>query len=162
MCIRDREGAVPCPVPHVLPSGKSSGGRRRTRPFPQRTGHPPRAGAGFLSHPRHPLHLYVLHRPQSYDNGGGLCPENPGGKGDAARAAPVFPPLQPPACDPVSYTHLAAVVGFLAIAMVRWLVKTDKFRIFSYYTLALGVVVIIISIIEAANGVVNIVNLIAV
>ena len=56
---------------------------------------------------------------------------------------------------------VAAVVGFLAIAMVRWLVKTDKFRIFSYYTLALGVVVIIISIIEAANGGVNIVNLIA-
>ena len=47
---------------------------------------------------------------------------------------------------------VAAVVGFLAIKMVRWLVKTDKFRIFAYYTLALGVVVIIISIIEAVNG----------
>lgn len=55
---------------------------------------------------------------------------------------------------------VAAVVGFLAIKLVRWLVKTDKFRIFAYYTLALGVVVIIISIIEAVNGGTNIVQLI--
>lgn len=54
---------------------------------------------------------------------------------------------------------VAAVVGFLAIKLVRWLVKTDKFRVFAYYTLALGVVVIIISIIEASNGGVNIVQL---
>ncbi len=54
---------------------------------------------------------------------------------------------------------IAAVVGFLAINLVRWLVKTDKFRIFAYYTLALGVVVIIISIIEALNGGINIVTL---
>lgn len=54
---------------------------------------------------------------------------------------------------------VAAVVGFLAIKLVRWLVKTDKFRIFAYYTLALGVVVILISIIEAVNGGTNIVQL---
>lgn len=47
---------------------------------------------------------------------------------------------------------IAAIVGFLAIKLVRWLIKTDKFRIFAYYTLTLGVVVIIISIIEAVNG----------
>lgn len=56
---------------------------------------------------------------------------------------------------------VAAIVGFLAIAMVRWLVKTDKFRIFSYYTLALGAVVILVSVIEAANGGTNFVTLIA-
>ena len=54
---------------------------------------------------------------------------------------------------------VAAVVGFLAIKLVRWLVKTNKFKIFAYYTLALGIVVILISIIEAANGGVNIVTL---
>ncbi len=54
---------------------------------------------------------------------------------------------------------VAAVVGFLAIKLVRWLVKTDKFKIFAYYTLALGIVVILVSIIEAANGGVNIVTL---
>ena len=56
---------------------------------------------------------------------------------------------------------VSAVVGFLAIKLVQWLVKTDKFKIFAYYTLALGIVVIIISIIEAMNGGVNLVNLIA-
>ena len=56
---------------------------------------------------------------------------------------------------------IAAIVGFLAIELVRWLVKTDKFKIFAYYTLALGVVVIIISIIEAVNGGVNIVALLS-
>lgn len=56
---------------------------------------------------------------------------------------------------------VAAIVGFLAIKLVRWLVKTDKFKIFAYYTLALGVVVIIISIIEAVNGGANIVALLS-
>lgn len=32
----------------------------------------------------------------------------------------------------------SAVVGFLAIKMVNWLVKSDKWRIFAYYTLAVG------------------------
>ncbi len=43
---------------------------------------------------------------------------------------------------------VAAVVGICAIKMVNWLVKTDKFKIFSYYTGVLGVIVIIVSIIE--------------
>lgn len=47
---------------------------------------------------------------------------------------------------------VAAVVGFLAIILVKWLIKTDKFRIFAYYTAALGVLTIIIGIIEHING----------
>lgn len=43
---------------------------------------------------------------------------------------------------------VAAIVGICAIKMVNWLVKTDKFKIFSYYTGALGAVVIIVSIFE--------------
>lgn len=43
---------------------------------------------------------------------------------------------------------VAAVVGICAIKMVNWLVKTDKFKIFAYYTGALGVIVILISIFE--------------
>ena len=43
---------------------------------------------------------------------------------------------------------VAAVVGICAIKMVDWLVKTDKFKIFSYYTGVLGVVVILVSIFE--------------
>ncbi|MCD7727984.1 MAG: undecaprenyl-diphosphate phosphatase [Ruminococcus sp.] len=47
---------------------------------------------------------------------------------------------------------VAAIVGIAAIKMVNWLVKSDKFKVFSYYTAALGVIVILISIIEAAIG----------
>lgn len=47
---------------------------------------------------------------------------------------------------------VAAIVGFLAIKLVQWLIKTDRFKIFYIYTAALGVVVIIISIIEAILG----------
>lgn len=43
---------------------------------------------------------------------------------------------------------VAAVVGYLAIALVKWLIKSDKFIIFSIYTLILGIVVTIIGIIE--------------
>lgn len=46
----------------------------------------------------------------------------------------------------------AAVVGYLAIVLVKWLVTTDRFGVFGYYTLALGVIVIIIGIIESVNG----------
>ena len=35
----------------------------------------------------------------------------------------------------------AAVFGLIAIKMVNWLVKSDKFKIFAYYTLALGTLV---------------------
>lgn len=47
---------------------------------------------------------------------------------------------------------IAAIVGFLAIKLVQWLIKSDKFKIFYIYTAALGLVVIVISIIEALMG----------
>ena len=43
---------------------------------------------------------------------------------------------------------VAAFVGFLAIKMVNWLVKSDKFKIFAYYTLAIGTVTMGIGIYE--------------
>lgn len=33
-----------------------------------------------------------------------------------------------------------------------WLVKTDKFKVFAYYTLVLGVIVLVISFIEMCMG----------
>ena len=39
---------------------------------------------------------------------------------------------------------VSAVVGYLSIKMINWLVKTDKYRIFAYYTLAVGVMSIAI------------------
>lgn len=47
---------------------------------------------------------------------------------------------------------IAAIVGVGAIKMVSWLVKSDKFKVFAYYTAALGVIVILIAIIEAIIG----------
>ncbi len=47
---------------------------------------------------------------------------------------------------------VAAIVGIAAIKMVSWLVKSDKFKVFAYYTAALGIVVILISIIESIIG----------
>ena len=47
---------------------------------------------------------------------------------------------------------IAAIVGVAAIKMVNWLVKSDKFKVFAYYTAALGVIVILIAIIEAIIG----------
>lgn len=47
---------------------------------------------------------------------------------------------------------IAAIVGILSIKLVQWLMKTDKFKIFVYYTAILGVVVIILSIIELLMG----------
>lgn len=43
---------------------------------------------------------------------------------------------------------VAAVVGFLAIKMVEWLVASDKYRIFAYYTLAIGIVTLGVGIFE--------------
>lgn len=34
---------------------------------------------------------------------------------------------------------VSAVVGYLSIKMINWLIKTDKFRVFAYYTLVLGI-----------------------
>ncbi len=47
---------------------------------------------------------------------------------------------------------VAAIVGIGAIKMVSWLVKTDKFKVFAYYTFVLGVLVILISFIEFCMG----------
>ncbi|MBC8570960.1 undecaprenyl-diphosphate phosphatase [Zongyangia hominis] len=47
---------------------------------------------------------------------------------------------------------VSAVVGFLAIKMVQWLLKENKFKIFAYYTLILGILVITIAIIELLMG----------
>ncbi len=47
---------------------------------------------------------------------------------------------------------VAAVVGFFAIKLIAWMVKTDKLMVFSYYTLTLGVLVIAIGIFERIVG----------
>ncbi|MGN0623224.1 MAG: undecaprenyl-diphosphate phosphatase [Oscillospiraceae bacterium] len=47
---------------------------------------------------------------------------------------------------------VAAFVGVCAIKLVDWLVKSDKFKVFGYYTFVLGVIVIVISIIEKFMG----------
>ncbi len=47
---------------------------------------------------------------------------------------------------------VAAIVGFLAIKLVQWLMRTDRFKVFYIYTAILGAVVIVISIIEALMG----------
>ena len=46
----------------------------------------------------------------------------------------------------------AVVVGFFAIRLITWLVKTNRFKIFAYYTLALGAIVLVIGIIELLLG----------
>ncbi len=55
---------------------------------------------------------------------------------------------------------VSAVVGLAAIKLLSWLVRTDRFGIFAYYTLALGVVVLVIGIIEhiAGENIVTLVN----
>ena len=46
----------------------------------------------------------------------------------------------------------AVIFGLLAIKMVQWLIHTDKYKYFGYYTLALGAVVTIVGIIEWSSG----------
>ena len=48
---------------------------------------------------------------------------------------------------------VAAVVGYAAIALFKWLLKTDKMIIFIVYTAVVGIAVIVISIIELNSGV---------
>lgn len=43
---------------------------------------------------------------------------------------------------------LAALSGLLAIKLIKWLVKSDRFKLFGWYTLALGIVVITLGILE--------------
>ncbi len=47
---------------------------------------------------------------------------------------------------------VAAVVGFLSIKMVRWLVKEDKFTVFAWYTLILGTFTVVVGIIDHLVG----------
>lgn len=35
---------------------------------------------------------------------------------------------------------VAAIVGYLSIKMIDWLVKTDKYKVFAYYTLVVGII----------------------
>jgi len=46
---------------------------------------------------------------------------------------------------------VAAVVGIAAIKILEWLVKSDKFKFFGYYCLAIGIIVIIAGILEKAG-----------
>ena len=36
--------------------------------------------------------------------------------------------------------------------MLKWIVTTNKLQVFAYYTLVLGVITLIVSVIEAATG----------
>ena len=47
---------------------------------------------------------------------------------------------------------MAAVVGFLSIKMVRWLVQKDKFTVFAWYTLILGTFTVVVGIIDHLVG----------
>lgn len=46
----------------------------------------------------------------------------------------------------------AAVFGLLAIKMVKWLVKSNKFKIFAIYTLILGLATVAVGIYEHVSG----------
>ena len=48
---------------------------------------------------------------------------------------------------------VAGIVGFFAIKMFKWLLKTDKMYIFIIYTAIAGAIVLVISIVELALGV---------
>lgn len=46
----------------------------------------------------------------------------------------------------------AAVVGYLSIALFKWLLKTDKTYVFVIYAALVGVIITVVSIIELATG----------
>ena len=46
----------------------------------------------------------------------------------------------------------AAVVGFLAIKLLKWIVTTNKLHIFACYTLIAGIIVVVVAIIENIVG----------
>ena len=64
-----------------------------------------------------------------------------GGSGEAVNAAPLL----------IGFA-VSAVAGYLAIRLIKLLVVSDKFRIFAYYTLIIGIIVLGIGIYEAASG----------
>ncbi len=52
----------------------------------------------------------------------------------------------------IAGTIVAAVVGFFAIKLFKWLLKTDKMYVFILYTAIVGAVILCISIAELAMG----------
>lgn len=48
---------------------------------------------------------------------------------------------------------VSAVVGYLAIALFKWLLKTDKMILFIVYTAVVGIAVVVISVMEMQSGV---------
>ncbi len=46
----------------------------------------------------------------------------------------------------------AAVVGFLAIKLLKWIVTTNRLEIFAYYTLIMGIIITILGVIEHILG----------
>lgn len=46
----------------------------------------------------------------------------------------------------------SAIVGFLAIKLLKWIVTTNKLHIFAFYTLIVGFLVVVIGIIEHVTG----------
>lgn len=59
-------------------------------------------------------------------------------------------PLEP--MQSVIGVVVAAVVGFASIKMVNFLVKNDKFTVFAWYTLVLGVITVVLGIIGLILG----------
>ena len=53
---------------------------------------------------------------------------------------------------PLIVGFVAAVSGYLAIRLIKLLVVSDKFRIFAFYTLILGIIVLSIGIYEDVSG----------
>ena len=47
---------------------------------------------------------------------------------------------------------VSAIVGFLAIKLLRWIVTTNKMEVFAYYTLIAGGIVTVLGIIEHIIG----------
>ena len=47
---------------------------------------------------------------------------------------------------------VSAVVGYLAIVIFKWFLKTDKMYIFAIYTAVMGIVAVVIAIIEMQSG----------
>lgn len=47
----------------------------------------------------------------------------------------------------------ACIVGFIAIKLLRWMVSSNKLHVFVFYTLILGIAVVVIGIIEHSTGI---------
>lgn len=54
---------------------------------------------------------------------------------------------------PIVGVIVSAIVGFYAIKLFKWLLKTDKMNIFVIYTLVVGIISVVIGIIEMITGV---------